>query len=43
MERVEKERPVIKREFGDIFDLTQDDRPSRPAKRAAVVIDLTDN
>ncbi|EMR67008.1 hypothetical protein MGN70_000292 [Eutypa lata] len=38
-----KTEPVIKREFGDTIDLTQDESPHRPAKRVARCIDLTED
>ncbi|RYP42119.1 hypothetical protein DL767_000484 [Monosporascus sp. MG133] len=38
-----KEEPVTKRGFSEVFDLTDDDLPSRPNKRTAQVVDLTDD
>ncbi|KAK7755037.1 hypothetical protein SLS62_002852 [Diatrype stigma] len=40
---VKTENGIIKREFGEAFDLTQDDSPTQPTKKAREVIDLTDS
>ncbi|KAI6085645.1 hypothetical protein F4821DRAFT_260780 [Hypoxylon rubiginosum] len=43
VEKVKKERKFVKREAGEIEDLTQDDRPSKLSRTEPVFIDLTDD
>ncbi|RYP60221.1 hypothetical protein DL769_008210 [Monosporascus sp. CRB-8-3] len=43
MKQIKKEEPATKRAFSEVFDLTDDDLPSRPVQRTTEVVDLTDD
>ncbi|RYP90320.1 hypothetical protein DL770_003543 [Monosporascus sp. CRB-9-2] len=43
IKKIKKEEPVTKRGFSEVFDLTNNDPPSRPIKRTAQVVDLTED